>query len=184
MDPPAEVDPPDADSDHPPDVDAEVDAEVKCEEIDLFRDLDRPATSDKVGLTIVGVVVTMFAWIAKNKGTDSMATDMWDVLRVLLPELTCIGTFHRMQKFLRVHMLNTLEMIDVCVNSCIGYFDCQAPELIQYKHSHRTYCPVCGDARYLPGGEKKARKIFYYFPLRPWLQDLFRYTTLCITLCT
>jgi hypothetical protein len=158
---------------------------VMIEERELFEDFNEPATSDKEGLTVGGVLVTMFAWIAKNKGTDTIATDMWDVLRVLLPSVTCIGTFDRMQKFLEIHMDDTVEIIGVCINSCIGYFDCQAFELDGYKHSHRSYCPKCGEDRYLPGGEKKERKIFYYFPFRPWLQDLFRYTIIVhyYTLC-
>jgi hypothetical protein len=134
--------------------------------------MDDPATSDPAGPTTATILLTVFQWMCKHKAKDTAAADLWAFLRVLLPEATDLGTFNRLKVFLKQHMWDTVEEVAVCVNSCIGYYDCQATELSHYKHSHRTYCPVCTAPRYLPDGHE--RKVFYYFPFRPWLKDLFR----------
>jgi hypothetical protein len=79
----------------------------------------------------------------------------------------------------------TAEIIEMCPCDRIAYMDCTSTTLAHYKHAHRTRCPVirCGltrlvdvktphDVRSLP------RKVMYYMPLRYFLQDVFRGTSM------
>jgi hypothetical protein len=153
---------------------SDTDHEVsEVEEDDLLDHLDDPSTSDPNSMTIGSVLLTLFQWMAKHKSTDSATNDLWSFMRLLLPKASDIGTFRVLQTLLEKHMANTVEEIHLCVNGCIGFFNCESPELAHYQHAHRTVCVKCGEARYLPGG-KIPRKVVYYFPLRPWIKDLFR----------
>ena len=144
-----------------------------CEDDDLLDHLDEPATSNPDGMSVGAVLLTVFQWMAKHKATDSSTIDLWSMLRLLLPAVSDVGTFQKLKRLLSKHMLDTVEEIHLCVNSCIGFFNCESELLRAYRHAHRKYCVICGEKRYLPGGSLP-RKVAYYFPLRPWFKDMFR----------
>lgn len=61
---------------------------------------------------------------------------------------------------------------DCCVQDCVLFYDCESPELTDYKHSHRVVCPYCGSDRYLPDGNPA--KTVYYLPFGNYVRDLYK----------
>lgn len=118
--------------------------------------------------------MTMLLWKTKNKATDTSTAQMWSFMRTLLPENDTMGTFSKAKTILKAHRRDTVEKIDCCPNMCVAYFNCSSTELQSrsYQNAHRSFCPKCGEKRFLPDG-KTPKRYFFYLPFRHWLQDLF-----------
>lgn len=114
--------------------------------------------------TLGEVILVVLDIATKNKQTDGVMEDAWAMLRLMLPGDENMESFNKVAVLLEAHIKGTLEIIHSCVNDCIGYFNCKSPELKHYMHAHRTFCPKCGQTRYLEG-TKVPRKVFYYLPM-------------------
>ena len=66
----------------------------------------------------------------------------------------------------------------MCVNDCIVFWDSShLPASCEYRHYHRTRCPVCGEPRYVTDpvdGTFKPRRVIFFFPIAPFVRSLFK----------
>jgi hypothetical protein len=125
-----------------------------------------------------------FEWMSANKATDACAKGVHGLLSMLLPANSHImpkwATLKRMLE--QVHK-NNVEAVHLCPNDHVAFVDCTHPKLAHYQHADRTVCPHpgCGAHRYVTNqkGQKKPAKVGFYFPLDPFLHDLFKDPDLC-----
>jgi hypothetical protein len=151
-------------------------------------DFDTPEPAADPGHTppsLEVVIATGIAWMTKHKETDSSTKDMWKMVRAICG--TRIDLYKLAKHALKAHLAGTLELIDVCVNDCMMYHDCEHPTLraikdaegipLYYNNEQREFCRHCTEVRRLPPtkeGEKgKPRKTLYYFPLAAYFRDLY-----------
>jgi hypothetical protein len=120
------------------------------------------------------VLMQTMDWIAKHRSTHTSASDMWDFIRTIIPESDTMGTYNEVRKIVKTHRLETMEVVHVCVNTCVAFIDALSPELqgSEFQNSTATSCPVCEEDRYLANGETP-RRVTYVLPVKFWLQDLF-----------
>jgi hypothetical protein len=86
-----------------------------------------------------------------------------------------MGNFGELEKILDLHRSETVLRIDCCRDMCVAFWDPTHPTLrkdMSLMNSHRTSCPKCGQARYVHGTKTPVR-VFWYLPIKFWLQDLF-----------
>ena len=73
---------------------------------------------------------------------------------------------------------NNVQKVDMCPNDHIAFVDITHPSMPHYKHAHRNKCPHpgCGASRYLTDktGKTVTAKVGFYFPLDPFLLDIFK----------
>ena len=121
------------------------------------------------------VLLIMYDYMAKHKATDSSSGEMWQFLRVLLPEEHNVPTFKVVKDILERHIDKTVLQIDVCINDCVAFYDANCEELAYYKYKDLQSCPKCGEDRFIynPSGNKMPKKFFFYFPCRYYFRDLF-----------
>ena len=131
------------------------------------------------GITTLEVVCIMLDWMTTNKIHDTGAEDIWRRLRLFLPTVA-MPTFEEARNLVKKHKAMRIQRIEICTNDCIAYWDCKnIPEMSDYKHSHRSKCPECNEPRWVSkGGRLMPRKVVYFTPIGPWLQDLYRRTDL------
>jgi hypothetical protein len=93
----------------------------------------------------------------------------------MLPETNTLCDFGELEKVLKLHRAETVVKVECCRNMCVGFFDPTHPKFahrMDLKNAHRTRCPVCNEPRYLDNTKTPVR-VFYYMPIKFWLQDLY-----------
>jgi hypothetical protein len=131
------------------------------------------------------VLAVMFAWMGRHKATDASAEDCWGMLGMLLPKDNMLPAFSYAKNILEKYLAATIQIIDVCPCDEFAYMDLQSTPLKYYQNAHRTRCPRrgCGLSRHVRvktrhGARLLPRKAMYYLPLKNFLCDVFRDTTL------
>jgi hypothetical protein len=146
-------------------------------EEDLFaRFCVQPVPRDQDGEPSMAVLLmTMFDLITKHKWTNESASDVWTILKALLPHGSDLGSYHIAERILKAHMDRSLVKVHSCVNDCLLFHDFEHPKLQEprYQNGHRTKCPKCNEARYY--GQKQPRKTIYFFPCRSYFQGISYY---------
>ena len=107
-----------------------------------------------------------FEWMSTQKVTDACSKNVYNLLHLLLPADADTPKWSRLKTMLE-HVFNqNVIAVDICPNDCISYVDAKHPSLSDYKHSHRTKCNKCGEARFINiNGKKVPAKRGYYFPM-------------------
>lgn len=136
---------------------------------------DDAESADDPDITLGELLLLYFEWMTAHKVTDACARAVYNLLKCLLPEDSNAGSWALSQKLLKQVCESRTETIDICPNDCIAYIDCRHPKLAHYQHAHRTWCPSCGsDRRVTVGGKTRATKTAYFFPVGPYIRDLYR----------
>ena len=166
----------------PPDQDQQEQSAPGTNAFDDIDGLFMPVGEGEDQPSLGVVLVTMLDLMTKHKATDSIMRDMVAFLNSFVPKGENLPTFYMLQSLLKRHMEGTdegqsaaVELIDICVNTCIAFRDSNLPARagqVPMHHAHRTYCPVCGENRYLDD-RKSPRRIFYFLPVAIYFQDLF-----------
>ena len=102
---------------------------------------------------------------------DASAGHMWSTLRALLPEKgrQAVGSFTRIQNFVKEHQLLTARKIPICPCGQTLYYDITDP-VVKKKYpfcgAQRTFCQMCGRDRYAvdKNGTKENKRFIYYLP--------------------
>ncbi len=131
------------------------------------------------GKTLAHIVYRFLDWSTGKKITSAAAKGAWDLTGIMREEeAAALPPYSRLESMLQKHREQTTVRVDCCVNMCIAYWnpthpDLQTPDTM---NAHRRVCPVCNEPRYITDPKTKKqipRRIFFYLPLRYWLQDLF-----------
>ena len=104
---------------------------------------------------------------------EASASHMWNTLRCLLPakQRDSVGTFERIQKFVKVHQLMTAITIPVCPCGETIYYDFEdrvLRKMFPFSTASRKNCQLCGESKLVfdNGGRSRVRRQIYYFPYR------------------
>ena len=133
-------------------------------------DLDKAVYSDKSEShnfpTLGAVIVHVLAWMTENKSTYASAEGVWQMIRSILgivdgEESDNMGSFHVLTAIATNYFKNACEVLDVCVNSCILYYNCKSEKLASYRHAHRSSCPECGETRLTDKGKPRKQVSTY-----------------------
>lgn len=138
---------------------------------DEYNDGNRPA------ITTLEVVAIMLDWMTTYKCSDKSSEDMWRRLRLFLPASIDTSTFNHAKGLVKKHQAMNVQRIEICVKDCIAFWDCKnIPEAKNYRHSHRTQCPVCGESRYIKSDKDTLlpRKVVFFTPIGGFLRSLYR----------
>jgi hypothetical protein len=111
----------------------------------------------------------------RHRTNNVCAAGVWDFGKAMLPEDNTMGTFGKLEGMMEKHRFDTVQVIHACRNMCVAFWDPTHHTLrnrLDLRNAHRTVCPVCGEDRYEIGTKKPVR-IFWYLPIKYWLQDLF-----------
>ena len=125
--------------------------------------------------TLAEVAYSLFDWQTRHKASNAAASGVWDFTSNLLPEDNTMGDFGALEKMLKVHRDETVIKVECCRNMCVAFRNPTHPSLakrMDLRNAHRTVCPVCAEPRWLQGTKTPVR-VFYYLPIKFWLQDLF-----------
>jgi hypothetical protein len=125
--------------------------------------------------TLAEVAYTLYDWQVRHKATNAAAKGVWDFGANLLPENNTMGNFGDLEAMLKLHRAETVIKVHCCPEMCVSFTNPTHHSLagrLDLMNAHRTVCPVCGAARYVHGTKKPVR-VFWYMPLKFWLQDLF-----------
>ena len=150
--------------------------EKKREDCDEFEEpaQDGDETPDPTPGELLFLVLD---WWTKHRGTEAAAKDVWVYLKTICTGKTRFSTFVQVKKVLEKHQLETMQVIDVCRNMCVAFYDPVSEELEEHRHFDRVTCPRCNANRYLDDGTTPCR-VIYHFPYKFWLQDLLSKTDL------
>ena len=158
------------------------------EDINLDRSFYPPN-----GVTFGEVLLSMMDLVAAHKLTNAAASDVWNLLGSVVPEGTDVGTFSLAEIILRAHMKDALvvnhrqrhththahtrpQVVPVCINDCVAFYDFQSPALQSMQNSQLDECPRCQASRYVVCPIKRTRKdakVMYYLPSYHYWQYLF-----------
>jgi hypothetical protein len=125
--------------------------------------------------TVAEVVYSLLDWSTRHKAHQTATNGVWDFGKSLLDADNNLGNFGELEKLLDIHRAETVLKVDCCRNMCVAFWDPTHPTLradLSLRNAHRTTCPVCGQARYVHGTKTPVR-VFWYLPIKFWLQDLF-----------
>jgi len=135
---------------------------------------DVPDSGDGQPLSEMLVLLYLLDWAVRSKVSLNALEAMWSFLQAVCNIAGCpLSTYRNVKKFIRKQKLERMKVIHVCQNMCVAYYNAKHPDLQAHQHEHRTQCPYCGTARYLPGENKQPRRVMYYFPVKDWIQDMY-----------
>jgi hypothetical protein len=119
-----------------------------------------------------------FEWFAAKKESKASAQAVHGLLSMLLPKDNNVPGWAHLKNLLEKVHADNVQAVHLCPNDHIAFIDCTHPKLKHYKHSHRQFCPHpgCGAARYVTNesGQQVPAKVGYYFPIDPFLRDIFK----------
>jgi hypothetical protein len=127
--------------------------------------------------TAAEVTLMLLDWMCTHKVADSAARDVWSLVRSAVP--AHIGantpTFWKVKRILSKVQTQYVQRIDVCPNDCVAFWD-STHLTTPYRHAHRLKCPTCGASRFVndpSDGAQRAAKMFFFFPLAPYVRSLY-----------
>lgn len=120
------------------------------------------------------VLIQVFDFVAKHTATISASSDLWDMIRSIIPPNSNMKTWSTVKSLIETHRMETMRVVPVCVNMCVAFTNAESPELQgdEFQNANATVCPVCKEPKYLADGVS-ARRVFYHLPFKFWLQDLY-----------
>ena len=157
---------------------ADIDWDDLCSSLDTDQNtLIRPKTAEEDDPpSLAEVMLTVLDWYASHKQTYRATSDLCRMLALVVPPGTTLGTFREMRKLLEAHKLETCTEYDACRAGCIVYFDfSDTGPFASHEYASATACPKCHSQRYVGTGiNKRASHTVHFFPIAPFLRDMFR----------
>jgi hypothetical protein len=109
--------------------------------------------------------------------TDTAASVVYGIITMVAPRGVDFKTFNQVRAIIKKCEVDNVQRLEMCPNDCIVYWDSKHLDgVFEYKHAHRTKCPVCNTSRYVTdptNGAMQAAKVFYYFPVASYLRSLY-----------
>jgi len=119
---------------------------------ELLHDVDplaelSAAHSDQVA----EVVLRMLDWMGVSKNTWTSAEGVWDMLRELVPDAADYPVFSHVKKILVDYMNDRVDVIPICVNNCMAFYDCKSAGYsgAEWQTANDDFCCHCGEDRWL-----------------------------------
>jgi hypothetical protein len=86
-------------------------------------DVEAGTPIGKAGLNEGELALYLLDWMQSHKITDSAAKDIWGLLVGILPQNCDMQTFYAVKEKLRHHQLQAMQVIEICPNDCIAYWN-------------------------------------------------------------
>lgn len=130
-----------------------------------------PTEGDLDPPTLQEVLLTVLDWYAAHKQTFTATSDLLNILRLVVPPGTRLGTFNMLRQTLERHRLETCRQYDACPKGCVVYHDFTGV-FREHQFASLDECPYCCTPRYV-GMPRVASHCVYFFPIAPFLRDMF-----------
>jgi hypothetical protein len=126
-------------------------------------------------LSVASVFLLLVDWKSTFKETHASTASVWDMLRLLCPPDTDMGTYRAVRKILKSHSLESVCRYDACPRGCVVYKDFSGSQAgCQYKDLDECPRSGCGHPRYVGVGAKRtACHYVYHFSVASWVRALF-----------
>ena len=140
----------------------------------------RPLSADENSPpTLYEVMLTVVDWYASHKMTYTATADLYNILKLVVPPGTTLGTFNQLRAVLDTHRLEVCQVCDACPKGCIVYHNFTGI-LKSHQYGNLEECPHCGSPRYVGmGTQRRASHVVYFFPIARFLNDMFARTDIC-----
>ena len=166
---------PDADLDSNPESDADLDGDWEhvCAPLapgpsTTIRDATPEEPSPP---TLSEVMLTVLDWYASHKQTYNATSDVYRILKLVVPPGTTVGTFKQLRAIMDRHKMATTSVFDACPKGCVVYTD--LPAFPDRMYADLAECPQCGSQRFVGmGAHRRAAHCVYFFPLAKFLRDM------------
>jgi hypothetical protein len=157
--------------------DSEQDWLTLCEDPDAHI---RPPTEEEPNPpTLYEVMLTVVDWYASHKQTYTATTDLYNIMKLVAPPGTTMGTFNQLRGVLDRHRLEVCQVYDACPKGCIVYHN-YTGIMKAHQYGDLDECPSCASPRYVGmGSQRRASHTVYFFPIARYLKDMFARTDLC-----
>ena len=159
----------------------EGDDEDMIEPEDPFAPLDPDGEPEDVQVAMCASLV--INWVGNSKASWVSAGEIWTFTQTICGRLD-FPVFNRVKELVKAYLESRMVRYGMCWRGHVAYYDCTHPKLqaARFQNAHEDKCRVCKAERYLPAVQRangtweprRQVKEFYYQPLAPWLQDLYR----------
>ena len=140
----------------------------------------RPPTMEEPNPpTLCEVMLTVVDWYASHKQTYTASMDVYNILKLVVPPGTTVGTFNQLRGILDRHRLEVCQVYDACPKGCIVYHNFTGI-FKAHQYGDLDECSTCASPRYVGmGSQRRASHTVYFFPIARYLRDMFARTDLC-----
>jgi hypothetical protein len=100
---------------------------------------------------VAEVVLRMLDWMGVSKNTWNSAEGVWSMLTELVPDPADYPVFSRVKKILVDYMNGRVQVIPICVNNCMAFYDCKSSGYSgpEWQTADDDFCRHCGEDRWL-----------------------------------
>jgi hypothetical protein len=100
---------------------------------------------------VTEVLLRMLDWMGVCKTTWTSAEGVWDMLRSMVPDPADYPVFSYVQSKLEDYMAGRVEVIPICVNNCMAFYNCKSSGYTgrQWQTASDNFCMHCGEDRWL-----------------------------------
>jgi hypothetical protein len=100
---------------------------------------------------VIEVLLRMIDWMGVNKATWTSAAGVWDMLHSLVPDEANFPVFSHVKGVLIQYMAGRVEIISICVNNCMAFYDCTSSgySADEWQTESEDFCSICGEDRWL-----------------------------------
>jgi hypothetical protein len=100
---------------------------------------------------VIEVLLRMLDWMGVSKSTWTSAEGVWDMLRSMVPDPEDYPVFSHVKAKLEAYMKGRMEVIPICVNNCMAFYDCKSAGYTgrQWQTAGDNFCMHCGEDRWL-----------------------------------
>jgi hypothetical protein len=106
--------------------------------------------SDKHSDMVIEVLLRMLDWMGVHKNTWTSADGVWDMLRSQVQDPADYPVFSHVKAVLIEYMHGRMELIPICVNNCMAFYDCKSEgySADEWQTGNDDFCRLCGEDRW------------------------------------
>jgi hypothetical protein len=106
--------------------------------------------SDKHSERVIEVLLRMLDWMGVNRNTWTSSAGVWDMLHSQVPEPEDFPVFSAVKKVLLEYMAGRVELIPICVNNCMAFYNCKSEGYsgAEWQTADDDFCKHCGEDRW------------------------------------
>jgi hypothetical protein len=107
--------------------------------------------SEKHSDLVMEILLRMLDWMGTCKSTWSSAAGVWEMLRSMVPDPDDYPVFAAVQRSLVDYMGGRMEIVPICVNNCMAFYDCKSSGYTgpEWQTAGDDFCCHCGEDRWL-----------------------------------
>jgi hypothetical protein len=106
--------------------------------------------TDKHSDMVIEVLLRMLDWMGVHKNTWCSSAGVWEMLRTQVPDPHDFPVFSAVKAVLVEYMKGRVELIPICVNNCMAFYDCKSAGYSDayWQTGDDDFCKHCGEDRW------------------------------------